>query len=172
MRIVITMHSVKGIDRLLNDIYEKYARIITLRSQPERKLALITGDVIAGYPIAMSDGVSADVAIGIEAEYISCASNQEKPVWEYEDLYKYLDGIMELRQVKEITMKQYINFEELENYMLKPVYDNEQKRWKILKGYAKVEDKKMVMFTETDFTRCSSEWIIYTDTLLSDHDKN
>lgn len=72
----------------------------------------------------------------------------------------------------DITLKKYIKFEELEQYMLKPVYDNEQKRWKVLKGYAKVEDERKVMFTETDFMRCDSEWITYTDTLLSDHDKN
>lgn len=63
--------------------------------------------------------------------------------------------------------KKYIKFEELDSHMLKPVYDNEQNRWKVLKGYAKIEDKKMIMFTETDFLRCGSEWVTYTDTLLS-----
>jgi hypothetical protein len=97
MRIVITFSTLRNIDNYLNELFDKYNSIIIRRNRAERTLILITEDVINGYSVSSHiDGIKADVAIGINARNIVSRSNIENPVWEEEDLYKYLDSIVEL----------------------------------------------------------------------------
>lgn len=97
MRIVITMYTIKSIDEYLDELYDKYSCVILRRNRSERTLTLVTGDIINGYSASSRrDGIRADVAIGLDAKYLSCRSNMEKPVWEQEDLHKYLDSIVEV----------------------------------------------------------------------------
>ncbi|MDF2857680.1 MAG: hypothetical protein K0Q87_3531 [Neobacillus sp.] len=67
----------------------------------------------------------------------------------------------------ENTYKQYIEFDDLKGYIGKPVYNNDEKKWKILKGFARIDDELRVMYTETDFRRDSDNWEPYNETMLS-----
>ena len=64
-------------------------------------------------------------------------------------------------------MKEYIKFEELDNYILKPVYDNEQKRWKVLKGYMRIENDYKILYTEQEVKWADDSRVTFTETLLS-----
>lgn len=94
MQIVIELNSLRDIRRFIYDIYEKYRHKIKNVKKTTSTIELINGDYIKFISNAnTADGIRADVAIGSHADILTIASNQEKRIWDFEDLENHLKNI-------------------------------------------------------------------------------
>jgi len=92
MRIVITLSGLDEVRAYMSEICEEYKDIVQRYNRYTNTITLINGDEIKGYSEASRrDGISADVALGIDARYITLRSKHQKPVWDSDDLCNYLD---------------------------------------------------------------------------------
>ena len=93
MRIIITMHKLYHIKKCMEELYDRYHDITRKYNRLNNTIIFVNGDVIKGYSAdSRKDGARADVALGVDAEYITCRSEVVEPVWNIEKLYKYLDN--------------------------------------------------------------------------------
>lgn len=95
MIIVIQRYKSSHIDDLINDIHKKYDSKIKKIKKSIQGIELINGDIIK-FTLESPNkiaGLRADVAIGPHAEYITCASKQDKRIWDFSDLDNYLQNL-------------------------------------------------------------------------------
>lgn len=94
LSIVVETYSVEQGYRLMGDMIEVHKDKIKNIKRYERKIMLINGDVIRLItPNTRNDGIRADVAIGPNADHLTCRSKQEKRVWDIEGLYNHIKNI-------------------------------------------------------------------------------
>jgi len=95
MKIVVQLYKMKTVDEYIDYIYRKYRNKIKSVKKMRREIELINGDFIklASTNGKYNDGLRADVAIGPDAEIITCCSTYKKRVWDFEDLEEHLSKI-------------------------------------------------------------------------------
>src|SRR5665648_1246214 len=94
MVIVITMHKLSYTKECMDELYDRYHNRVRKFNRLANTITFANGDIIKGYSVdSRRDGLRADVAIGVGAEYLTCRSNILEPVWDEEKLYKYLDEV-------------------------------------------------------------------------------
>ena len=96
MKIVLTLGGLDEVRGYMEILCEQYDDIILRYNRYKNTITLINGDEIKGYSVASRrDGITADAAMGIDAEYMTCRSKLTKRIWESQDLVNYLDKIKE-----------------------------------------------------------------------------
>lgn len=95
MKIIIQLRNLRNINELINDIYTTHWKKIRRASKTAREIIVINGDEIRfiTYEKKYMDGIAADVAVGPYAFHLTRYSNQEKKIWDFQDLDNYLSGI-------------------------------------------------------------------------------
>jgi len=94
MIIALTMHRDRYLKGCMDDLLDKYHNIVIGRNRLNNIIRIANGDVVRGFTSSSRmDGIRVDIAIGIDSDRISRHSKIEDPVWDFEKLYKYLDGI-------------------------------------------------------------------------------
>src|SRR5665648_1112632 len=83
MVIVITMHKLSYTKECMDELYDRYHNIVRKFNRLANTITFANGDIIKGYSVdSRRDGLRADVAIGVGAEYLTCRSNILEPVWD------------------------------------------------------------------------------------------
>lgn len=91
MRIIITMYKLSYVEGVMEDICKKYPDAVRKYRRMGNTIEFVNGDILKGYSVnSQMNGVRADVAIGLNAEYFTCGSKEDNPVWDMGQLYKYI----------------------------------------------------------------------------------
>lgn len=103
MIIVITMDRQQYLKGYMKEINKTFSNIIDQYKWLDNIIKLVNGDIIKGYSYASRrDGLRADVAIGIDAEYLTCNSKIVNPIWSDKKLNEYLANIAKLTDNEEM----------------------------------------------------------------------
>ena len=82
----------------------------------------------------------------------------KKKATKKDEIPKKVDN--EEKQAKEDNKPKAIQWNELEKYMDKPVWDSREKKWRILNGYKRMDYTYSITFTDI------ADWVSFNDRYL------
>lgn len=95
MKIIVQQGSLRDMNNILNDICRMHWKKINRVRKAAHKIEFINGDEIRFISTdpRYTDGLRADIAIGPNAHYFTCCSEEKKRIWNLSDLDNYLKNI-------------------------------------------------------------------------------